>query len=376
MVANGTLMRHESHDELISAHPALSGGGTAMQVRSSYATAVSVQRPRVLANVETKLLEEADKAGTLFYYGWGAGKDAIEGASIHLANAAVRLWGNCAIELLPVQETRDAWIFTAAYVDLETGFTLQRQFRQSKTWTVYGKHDEARKEDIRFQIGQSKAVRNVILNAIPKWLTKRAVEKAKAGVREELEEAINDKGIEAIRGVLMKRLAGEGVTEPMVLAKFGRPTSGGLTIEDMVIMRADYDALNDGADTVDHLYPPETVEPVKPSGTKSDGLADKLASKSKAIKDVEKSDDAPPLTPATETSDLSNELATRIGDAETVADLDALRGEIKAAQRAKRITANQSVKLVEKLNERGDMLAAEASQDAAESQDGDPFAGR
>ena len=31
-----------------------------------------------------------------------------------------------------MQETPDAWIFTGHFIDLETGFTLSRQFRQSK----------------------------------------------------------------------------------------------------------------------------------------------------------------------------------------------------------------------------------------------------
>ena len=82
-------------------------------------------------------------------------------------------------------------------MDLETGFTLDRQFRQAKKWTVHGKFDESRKEDIRFQIGQSKAVRNVILNALPSILIDKAMTAAKAGVMAKVKAFVKTKGLPA-----------------------------------------------------------------------------------------------------------------------------------------------------------------------------------
>lgn len=385
MVANGTLVKQESQGELLAAHPALSGGGAAMQVRGQYTTAVSVQRPRSLQNVEHKLMEEASVAGSSFYYAWGAGKDRIEGPSFNLAMSAVRLWGNCAVELQPVQETRDAWIFTAAFVDLETGFTISRQFRQSKNWTVYGKFDEARKDDIRFQIGQSKAIRNVVLNAVPTWLTNKAIERAKEGVRELLEKAIDAKGIEFVRDKLIERLGGVGVTHDMILAKFGRPTKGGLTLEDMVAMRGDHEALSSGADTVDHLYLTVPVdEPEKPAASKSDGLADKLESKKPAPKQEAEppaetkpaeepapvESDEPPFEPQSE----ADQFEIRIGDAESEMALRAVQAEIKSALRGKKVTAQRSGELAKLIDARRKQLEAEGSQDGPAAED--PFYGR
>lgn len=276
---SNNLIRQETSGEMMQSHPALAGGGTAMQVRGQYATAVSVQKPRKLAEVEDRLMQEAALSGTNFYYAWGAGKDKIEGPSIKLAMSAVRTWGNCAVELEPVQETPDAWIFTAAFVDLETGYTLSRQFRQDKKWTVHGKFDAARKDDIRFQIGQSKAIRNVVINAVPSWLIDRAIEKAKDGVMIKLQEAIDSKGVDAVRQGIIDYLARHGVTVEMILYKFSRPTVKALTLEDMVLMRADWDALNSGMDTIEHLYtePPKEVERI---ATTPDTLADELEAKS------------------------------------------------------------------------------------------------
>lgn len=292
---SNNLIRQESHSELVHSHPALAGGGTAMQVRGQYATAVSVQRPRELVNVDKRLKEEATLAGTSFYYAWGAGRDQIEGPSVKLAMAAVRVWGNCAVELQPVQETRDAWIFTAAFVDLETGYTLSRQFRQDKNWTIHGKFDAARKDDIRFQIGQSKSIRNVILNALPSWLIEHAIEAAKSGVMKGLQDAIGREGIESVRDKILKYLEREGVSEEMVLYKYSRPTVKALTIEDMALMRGDWDALKSRSDTIEHLYPtPPSDEPTKHIGNTADDLADQLEAKAEKPKRSRKSDAAEP----------------------------------------------------------------------------------
>src|SRR5262249_20796886 len=57
------------------------GNGQAVQsVRGSYATAVACQVPRQLDQVRRRIEDEGRLAGEEFYYGWGAGKDRVEGA--------------------------------------------------------------------------------------------------------------------------------------------------------------------------------------------------------------------------------------------------------------------------------------------------------
>lgn len=304
------------------------------QIKTQYATALSVQKPRELATVEKRCLQEADLAGESFFYGWGAGKDRIEGPSIDCAMSLIRSYGNCAVELRPVIDMIDAWVFTAAFVDLETGFTLERQFRQSKRWTVHGKHDEARKEDIRFQIGQSKAIRNVVLNALPKWLSSKMVDKAKAGVRLSIEKLIGASGLEAVVKTVATRVGKFGVTEKQLLAKFGRSTLLALTLEDLVIVKGDLAALEGGQDVASNLYPEPVATNAEASNgkTKSDQLSDALGQKNTGEESQE-----PPAA-----SDLLPWWLKVVGDCENEAALkrkheqfDSVRAELSQDDQAK-----------------------------------------
>jgi hypothetical protein len=230
-------------------------GGAVQQVRSAFCTAVSVQKARDIGSVKRKLLDEARLMGEDAYYGWGAGKSAIEGPSIDLAVAAARCWGNCATDMLPVQDLADCWIFTAAFIDLETGYTRTRQFRQAKKHVVAGKMDDERKDDIRFQIGQSKAERNVILKALPSWLINAALEAAKAGVRQELENLTRKHGIVHVADRLVTALMKCGVKEPAILAKCAVADRKGLTVDHLVILRGDLSAIQNGQERADVLFP-------------------------------------------------------------------------------------------------------------------------
>ena len=258
--------------ENLQANEVVRQGGTMQRVQTGYTTAVSVQVPRVLKEVNRRIKEEALVGGESFYYGWGAGRDTIEGPSINLAMAAARCWGNCAVDLDDVQDLGDSWVFTAVFIDVETGFTLKRQFRQSKTSIVYGKHDEERKTDIRFQIGQSKAVRNVVVNAIPKHIIRGAVETAKQGVREKIENRIKKlqsegkDGLSMAQDGLVDQLKRVGVTEEAILLKLGRPTVKGITVDDLIILMGDVAAINDGSDRADELFPAPQGEENATSG--------------------------------------------------------------------------------------------------------------
>jgi hypothetical protein len=244
------------------AEQAFLSGQPVQQVRTSYATAVAVQKPRLMNDVARRIKDEARHAGEDFYYGWGVGKDSIEGPSVKLALALARCWGNCAVEALPVQDTPDAWIFPAAFVDLETGFTLTRLFRQSKQWTVHGRMDGERKDDVRFQIGQSKAVRNVLLNALPASLIDAALREAKAGVRAKIEEFIKANGLPKAVDILLKALAKYGVKEKAVLGKMDVADKKALSLEHLVTLRGDLTALEGGQERAELLFPePDAAEP-------------------------------------------------------------------------------------------------------------------
>lgn len=230
-------------------------GATVQQMRTTHATALSVQQPRELKKVKNNIMVEAGLAGELFYYGWGAGKDKIEGPTVKMALALARCWGNCAITMQPMQDAGDSWVMTATFVDLETGFTVDRQFRQSKRSIVYGKHDAERKDDIRFQIGQSKAQRNVILNALPDWMVAAAMQEAKRGVLTLIERKIASSSLSVVVDDALKALAKEAVPEERVLAKFDVAAKTALTADHLVMIVADLKVLQEGQDLPETVYP-------------------------------------------------------------------------------------------------------------------------
>lgn len=318
-----------SNTELVSqdvgAH-ALSSGGSMQQTKTQYSTAISVQKPREIAFVEKSFLAEASLAGERFFYSWGAGRDKIEGGSIDLAMSLVRTWGNCAVEMQPVQHSDDAWIFTAAFVDLETGFTLSRQFRQSKKSVVHGKHDEERKNDIRFQIGQSKAIRNVVLNALPKWLADKAISAAKENVRDLVETAIQKKGMDTIQQLSVERLAKEGVGVSAILLRFGRSTIKALTVEDLIAMRSDAVALHEGQEVAESIYPSKAKSIDEDSGdaptSRSEAAKGAMSSAKKKKKSTETKEE--PMS-------LVDDYQRQIKNAKTLDDLEAISGQLADA---------------------------------------------
>lgn len=226
------------------------------RVQTQFSTAIQVQRPRELAKVKQDAAIVGGLIGSGCFYAWGTGDARVEGITVKLANELARIWGNCAIDLAPVQETHDAWIFTASFVDLETGFTMSRQFRQSKRWQVHGRFDQDRKDDIRFQIGQSKALRNVILNCIPEYVTRAAVDAAKGNLRQKIEDSINRSGRDAVIAKMLQSLLRIGVDEKRLLENFGYAKTLALTVDDLVVVRSNLDAIEEGSANVDECFPP------------------------------------------------------------------------------------------------------------------------
>lgn len=229
-------------------------GKTLVETRTGYTTAVQVQKQRDLKDVMRRCLEEASIAGESCFYGWGAGKDRVEGPSIELAMILARNWGNCAVITRDPLETRDAYILSTDIIDLETGFTYCRPYRQSKKWTVYGKMDEIRKDDVRFQIGVSKSQRNGILRMIPGWLVDKAMDRAKEGVREAIEKFIASKGVEGARKRALDGLVKFGVKLENIEAKYGAKYQA-WDVEILVLLAGDISAIGKGIEAADVLFP-------------------------------------------------------------------------------------------------------------------------
>jgi hypothetical protein len=231
------------------------------RMQTKYATAIKVQKPRNLAAIVEKVLEEAACAGEDFYYRWEVKNrktnrnSVVEGGSIGLAYCIARNWGNCVVDV--ELETRDGIdVFTASWIDLETGFTTSRLFRKKHN-PVGGNYDAERADDMGFQVGQSKPLRNVIFAGVPKWLETKAIEVAKASEAKGLEDPTR---FVYAKGKVLSFLAKYGVTEERVFAKIGKPASE-WTRDEYMNVRSLATEIKDGLADPDEVFPPLTNVP-------------------------------------------------------------------------------------------------------------------
>lgn len=263
--------------ELLSQGKALQKAGT------PFVTAMGVQRKRDLGRVIAAMENEAKFAGDSFYYSLPFGEH-VEGPSIGLAVSLAREWGNCAVTM-DVQETDDAFLFTARFIDLETGYQLDRAYRQRKAGAVHGKFDPERKLDIAFQIGQSKAIRNVILNATPRWLQDKLVAAAKAAVAAEITP---DMLLQERQKIAELFAASFRVTLEMLTAKIGRGLPEWSAM-DVATLRGNFKALQSKELTVEELFGVgERKTPAAPAGpVKFEAVADAVAEPGVDEKDIE-----------------------------------------------------------------------------------------
>jgi hypothetical protein len=257
----------------IASMPTPEEGQTLQRMQTKYTTAVSVQKPRDLDQVVAAVMREAEYAGESFFYSWGEGRNHVEGPSVGLALTVAREWTNCAVET-DIEESKDSYIFNAHFVDIEKGFTISRPFRQSKKWTVFGKMDDMRKDDTRFQIGASKAIRNVVKSAVPNWLLVQAIAKAK----ETVYNGITKDGIAASSEKAISAMGTLGVDEDRIIAKVGKPKVQWNT-QDIVTLRTAYAAIRDGEAYAEEIFPSEAQDSPMEKGKPADKPAAKPAEK-------------------------------------------------------------------------------------------------
>jgi hypothetical protein len=188
---------------------------------------------------------EAELLGERAYYSWTAkgkrGRALIEGPSVDLAMVLVREWGNCAARADLVAETPGHFLFDGIFMDLEKGVTVIRQFRQVKERDM-GKMDEDRAEDITFQIGQSKGLRNAVTAAMPAWLVDKALRKAKAAAAKNMTP---EKVVEAF-----KRW---DIDQKTLERKLGKATKRWDEM-DIAELRGIYQSLLDGMTSIDNEF--------------------------------------------------------------------------------------------------------------------------
>lgn len=247
---------------------AFTEGRAVQRVQTAYTTAIAVQKPRSISRITANVLEEAKLAGASFYYGWAAkrkdgGVEKIEGPTIDLAMCLARNYGNCALDV-EVDESVSHYIFRGVFIDLESGFTCPRLFRQRKGQKI-GMKDQDRAEDIVFQIGQSKAQRNAIIKAMPEWLIDQAISTAKtseiAKVKAESPALARAKVLDFFRRY--------GIDGERIEGKIGRKADL-WTAEDIADLRGTATAVKEGRITAEEAFPaldaPDPETPRKGGG--------------------------------------------------------------------------------------------------------------
>lgn len=153
--------------------PMPSGNNIELKSMNSNLGAMRVAVPRNMAAVFARIDMAAQAGGQRWQYAIPF-KDRrkgttqlVTGPSIGCALDIARAYGNCTVDVERVEETPGGWVFHAVFLDIETGFRLGRPFRQRRDQNTGGYGgDASRAEDIMFQIGASKAIRNVTVNAL------------------------------------------------------------------------------------------------------------------------------------------------------------------------------------------------------------------
>lgn len=214
-------------------------------------TAQRVAVPRDINKIKARMKAFASAAGSRYVYSWEVkGKDGrktiVEGGTIVLANDLAREYGNCSVEAR-VRDEGQQWVFYARFADLETGFTLVRAFQQRKQQNT-GMADAGRALDIIFQIGQSKAIRNVVLDAL-QTLGDYCIEEAKGALVKRVGE-----NPEGARKSIIDKIASLGLTKGRVEAVYGR-SADKWTVPDMAKIYTELQSIADGMMNADDVFP-------------------------------------------------------------------------------------------------------------------------
>lgn len=218
------------------------------------AQAVAVKRDLVAFLNRMKVL--AQMAGEEYRYSFpvkskDGSKKVIEGGSIKLANDLVREYGNCLVDVRVIDKGNE-WEIYARFVDYETGFAMTRPYRQRKSQKTMG-NDAERQLDIAYQIGVSKAIRNVVLNALSTFQD-MVYDAAKTSLVEKIGKQL-PQWKERI-----KQRCDENRYDLSRIERMVTKLIDDWTATDIARVVAELKSVQDGMATFDDLYPDPAVE--------------------------------------------------------------------------------------------------------------------
>lgn len=230
-------------------------GETLINVNGELVTAQKVAVERDLGKIMGRIKVLAAGAGMRWFYRipfknrQKGTTEYVEGLTIKGANAVVREYGNCLVTQR-VQDMGTHWVIYARFVDLERGTTYDRPFMQRKGQDT-GMGDAERRADLVFQIGVSKATRNVLVNALEDLCT-YAFDEARSGLQQRI-----DKNPDGAKKWILDKLVELKIDVKRVSAIYGRTPDHWL-VPDMAKIYAEINTIEEGMALAEEVYP--TIE--------------------------------------------------------------------------------------------------------------------
>ena len=232
--------------------PPVAPGQTAVSTHDGIVTAMRVANPRDIGAVIQRMKGHAAMNGLGYVYripfkDQKTGRTTtVEGPTVRLALDLAREYGNCTVTTR-VEDLGERWVIYARFTDYETGFSLERPFQQRKEMDT-GMKDAERALDQVFQIGASKAMRNVVINALGS-LADQCVDFAKSGILQRIEGNATE-----ARKWIVESFAALQMPIEQVERVIGRKARH-WTAPDMARLYTEIGSIRDGFATAEDLYP-------------------------------------------------------------------------------------------------------------------------
>lgn len=250
-------------------------------------TAQPCQIKRNVPNFLQKMKALAQMAGEDYCYRFpvkskDGSKKFIEGPTIIMANDMAREYMNCMVDVRAV-DSFDSILFYARFIDYETGFCMTRAFRQRKGQKTMNT-DAERAADIVFQIGQSKAIRNVVVNALQTYAD-YTYREAKASLVTQIGQKLEEWREKMKAGIKQK-----GYDLKRIEASIGNTIDKWLA-PDIARVIAELKSIADGMASFEDMYPDPNAKPEQQTSG-NEGVKEKMRGK-RGPKPKEESPPAP-----------------------------------------------------------------------------------
>ncbi len=308
------------------------GGMTMIQQSNRDTTARRVAVARDPGKVFAQINAFCGQFGDQYVYSWQVKNrresrmDTIEGGTIKLANMLARAYGNCQVDC-DVTETKTHYILKAFFIDFETGLSMSRLFQQRKSQNT-GMADADRQADIIFQIGQSKAIRNVILNVLSDFST-HAIEQSKSGLLKKFaSEEARAKAHEFIE-LCQERFDVSGIAVDAVVGRARREWTIPNLARAYMLMRGVYDGLT----SANEAFPTDDIANDMIEGQaaeKQEVRSTKRATAAKPKADSKK-DEPKQETQPQHNAELAEAFLKSLDEADNFERIQELRGDIAKA---------------------------------------------